>query len=47
MFFCMDTTKVVPAKLWDPTRVLPEKHPDLTRLNEGFADPTSKPLTAS
>lgn len=41
----MDTTRVVPAKLWDPTRVLPEKH--LTRLNEGFADPTSKPLTAS
>lgn len=42
MFFRMDRTRVVTSKSWDPTRVLPEKHRDLSRLNKGFADPTSK-----
>ncbi|KAL4111802.1 hypothetical protein QTP88_015689 [Uroleucon formosanum] len=38
----MDRTRVVTSKSWDPTRVLPEKHRDLSRLNKGFADPTNK-----
>lgn len=41
-FFRMKHTTVVLVKSRDPTNVLPEKHLNITRLNKGFGNPSSK-----
>lgn len=41
MFFCMDPSRVVSVKSWDPISVLPEKQWDLTKLyHKGLGVPT-------